>query len=191
MSQPRTGDWNELKRILKYLKGTSEIKLVLGKRDSNANFIYGYADANFAENKVDRKSNSGYVFILNGGVISGAGRKQNCVALSSTEAEFGPLSEACKEAIWLIKILEDCKIKFNLPMRIFEDNQSVLKMIEEEKLSNRTKHIDTRYYFVKDFIERGLIACSYCPTEDMLADLLTKPLPLPKFEKHRNSILHY
>lgn len=111
--------------------------------------------------------------------------------LSSTEAEFVALSEARQEAIWLMRILDDCKIKFNLPMRIFEDNQSVLKMIEEEKLSNRTKHIDTRYYFVKDFIKNGFIACSYCPTQDMLADLLTKPLPLPKFEKHRNLILHY
>lgn len=190
VSQPRIEDWNELKRIVKYLKGTSNIKLVLGKTNEHE-LIYGYADANFAENKSDRKSNGGYVFILNGGVISWTCRKQSCVSLSSTEAEFIALSEACKEALWLRRVLADMKIDINEPIKIYEDNQSCLKLIVDEKLSNRTKHIDTRYHFVKDHIDKKLVACVFCPSEEMLADLFTKPLPVSKFEKLRNTFLRY
>lgn len=83
-------------------------------------------------------------------------------------------------------------MKQNLPdsTTIFEDNQSCLKLIkQEERLSDRSKHIDTRFHFVKDYIERGLIECTYCPTENMLADVLTKALPTTKFEKFRSQFL--
>lgn len=70
--------------------------------------------------------------------------------------------------------------KIVAPTTIYEDNQSCLKLMKEEKFSNRTKHIDTKYYFVKDYIDKGLIRCEYCPTEKMIADLFTKPLPVTK-----------
>lgn len=127
--------------------------LLLGKSESNAGLI-GYADANWAENRIDRKSNSGYVFKFLDGVISWSCKRQKCVALSSTEAEFIALSEASKEAFWIRCILED----FNQPLEnsttIYEDNQSCLKLIEEENMSGRSKHIDVRYYFGKDYIEK-------------------------------------
>ena len=72
------------------------------------------------------------------------------------------------------------------PISIFEDNQSVLKMIDNEKFSNRSKHIDTKFYFVKDFIKQHFISCFYCPTEDNIPDLFTKPLPKSRLDKLRN-----
>lgn len=177
VQQPRQQDWNELKRVLRYLKGTANLKLALGSDDGSGEFFYGYADANWAENRKDRKSNTGYVFIVNGGIVSWTCRKQNCVALSSTEAEFIALSEACKEAVWLRRLLNDLQHPVQAATKIYEDNQSCLKLIEEEKLSNQTKHIDTRYHFVKDYVQREFVSCVYCCSEDMLADLLTKPLP--------------
>lgn len=152
VQQPRQEDWNELKRVLKYLKGTSTLKLELSGDSGGHELLYGYADADWAENKSDRKSNTGYVFIVNGGIVSWACRKQSCVTLSSTEAEFVALSETCRETYWLRRLLHDLRQPIQTATVIFEDNQSCLKLIQEEKLSNRTKHIDTRYYFVKDMM---------------------------------------
>lgn len=114
-------------------------------------------------------------------------RKQNCVSLSSTEAEFIALSNACQEVLWIRSLLEDMKQLIDKPTTMLEDNQSCLKLIEEEKLSNRTKHIDTRYHFVKDYIVKGIVNCIYCPTDLMLADLLTKALPPKKHIEFRES----
>lgn len=182
-SQPRQEDWTELKRALRYLHGTARMRLALA--GNGASKLVGYADANWAEDRNDRKSNSGFVFVYNGGIISWMCRKQSCVALSSTEAEFVALSEACQEAIWIRKVLSDFNQADDSPTLIHEDNQSCLKLISGEKLSNRTKHIDTRKHFVKDHVDGGSISCKYCPTGEMLADWLTKPLSGPRIEKLR------
>lgn len=179
-SQPTQYDWIELKRILKYLKGTAHLKLTSVKE--NDTMLVGYADANWAEDRSDRKSNSGYIFFVFGMPVSWTCKKQSCVALSSTEAEFISLSEACKEAVWLRRLLNDFNQHLNTPTVIFEDNQSCLKLIQDEKLSNRSKHIDTKCYFVKDHVQRKDVLCEYCPTEFMLADMLTKPLAAKRLE---------
>lgn len=183
---PNQEDWNELKRVLKYLKGTASLSLHLGRVESN-NGLIGYADANWAENRVDRKSNSGYVFKFFDGTIDWSCKKQTCVALSSTEAEFVALSGACKEVQWIRRILEDFNQPIKEPTIIYEDNQSCLKLIEEEKMSGRSKHIDVRYYFIKDYVERNIVQCIYCPTENMVADLLTKPLPASRIKMLRKA----
>lgn len=181
VSGPNEEDWNQLKRVVKYLKSTVNLRLKLSNIMSNSKQLIGYADANWAEDKESRKSNSGFVFFFNGGTISWACRKQSCVALSSTEAEFISLSEACQEAQWLRKLLQDLNHNIDIPTTINEDNQSCLKIIKEEKFSNRTKHIDTKFHFVKDYVDRKIVNCVYCPTDTMIADLLTKPL---SFAKH-------
>lgn len=174
---------NELKRVLKYLKGTVGLPLQLGKVESN-NSLIGYADANWAENRMDRKSNSGYIFKIFDGTIDWSCKKQTCVALSSTEAEFLALSEACKEVQWIRRLLEDFNQSVKEPTTIFEDNQSFLKL-EGQKMLGRSKHIDVRYCFVRDYVEQNIVRCTYCPTEDMVADLLTKPLAANRFKRLR------
>lgn len=186
VSKPRQDDWNELKRVLKYLKGTADLKLALAKFGYNGEILYGYSDANWAESKIDRKSNSGHVFLLNGGIVCWSSRKQTLVALSTCEAEFVALSEACRAASWVRRLLIDMKQKIPNATTIYEDNQSCLKLIEgEEHLSDRSKHIDTRFHFVKDYIKHNLVKCTYCPTDKMMADVLTKPLPCGKFMEFR------
>lgn len=184
-SNPNRNDWNELKRIVKYLFSTSNFKLVLSRFEES---LTGYADSSWAEN-LDRKSTSGYVFLFNGGVISWCSRKQSCVALSSTESEFIALCEAVQEAIWLKSLLTDMDYTIN-KINIKEDNQSCLKIIQNDKFSNRSKHIDTKYNFIKDFVKNGTITCQYCSTEEMLADILTKPLGQHKFEYLRSMMLN-
>lgn len=179
IAAPTTTDWKHVKNLIKYLKGTSSLRLKLGG-DKEEKKLIGFADADWAEDRGSQKSNSGFIFIL-GGPISWCCKRQTCVALSSTEAEFIALSEACKESIWLQRILEDLYWTGHKTTIIHEDNQSVLRLIIDEKLSNRTKHIDTKIHFVKDYIDKGLVACEYCPTENMLADLFTKGLAKNRF----------
>lgn len=124
--------------------------------------------------------------MVNGGTVCWTSRKQSLVALSTCEAEFVALSEACRAAYWIRRLLVDMRQGLSNATLIHEDNQSCLALINGgERLSDRSKHIDTRFYFVKDYIERGVAECVYCPTEDMLADVLTKALPPGKFMKFR------
>lgn len=90
------------------------------------------------------------------------------------------------QGINLQRLLVDFKWKGQIYTKIFEDNQSVLKMIIDEKLSSRTKHIDTKFHFVKNYIDKKFVICEYCSTENMLADLLTKRLSKDKFIKLRD-----
>lgn len=147
--------------------------------------LFGYADADFAECRESRKSHSGFILML-GGPISWACRRQSCVALSSTEAEYVSLTEACKEVIWLQRLLVDFKWKHEECVEVFEDNQNVLSNIRREGMNSRTKHVDTKKRFIEDCVKRGVIKCTYCPTKDMVADILTKGLPRDKFEELRN-----
>jgi Reverse transcriptase (RNA-dependent DNA polymerase) len=98
ITRPRNMDMNEVKRVIRYLKGTKDLKL-RPSIDEQEEFIHAYSDANWAEDKVDRKSNSGYFCSLFGGAISWKCRKQDVVSLSSTEAEFIALSETCKKLV--------------------------------------------------------------------------------------------
>lgn len=165
--------------MVRYLKGTADLKLRLSSSDDSSGLV-GYADADWAECRSDRKSNSGYVFKYCGGTISWACRKQSCVSLSTAEAEFVALSEASQEAVWLQKLLEDLGEKTKVVL--FEDNQSCLKMLESDKFSNRTKHISTKFHYAKDLKTNGVVEYEYCPTDRMAADLLTKPLPRVRLE---------
>lgn len=182
VSNPTEMDWTEAKRILRYLKGTIDLKLKLGNTDKNRSKLFGYCDADWAGSS-DRKSISGYLFKLFGGTISWASRKQTCVALSSTESEYVALAEGCQETIWLRRLLEDFNEKQSDPTVILEDNQSCLKVAGNEKFSKRTKHIDTKFHFVKNYQEENITKYEYCPTEDMVADMLTKPLEAVKLKK--------
>lgn len=186
VTKPRTTDLNEVKRIIRYLKGTKNLKLRLSSGECKDDF-YAYSDANWAEDREDRKSNSGYFCSINGGAISWSCRKQNLVATSSTEAEFVALSETCREVVWLKKLSRELGIKVSDPITVYTDSQSSMEMVNNEKFSNRTKHIDTKYHYVKDAAGSNEIVLEYVNTEKNVADMLTKPLGSIKIESLRKS----
>ncbi|KAG5883341.1 hypothetical protein JTB14_033785 [Gonioctena quinquepunctata] len=186
VSDPYTYDWSEVKRIMKYLNGTIDMEIKLGKisSDIDDDNLYGYADADWAGDRSDRKSNSGYLFKFMGVMFDWRCKKQTCVALSSTEAEFISLSEASQQAIYLKGLLQDFQQDVTTTI-MFEDNQSCLKLLDNGKMSDRTKHIETKYNFVKNLKLTNKIMFQFCPSHSMLADFLTKPLGP---EKLRNNI---
>jgi hypothetical protein len=141
----------------------------------------GFADADYAADKADRKSTLGYVFTLAGGAISWRSTKQRSVATSTTEAEYIAMSSAAKQALWIQQLLRDIgygKYTGDNPFqsKIRGDNESALSLIKNPRIHERSKHIDVAYHHVRDLVAQGRIQINYTPTTQMLADGLTKPL---------------
>lgn len=176
--RPNHQHWTSAKRILRYLKGTSNHCLTYKKSNNN---LMGFADSDWANNDEKRKSFSGNVFIFSNGAVSWECHKQRTVALSSTEAEYLSLSDASKEAIYLKNLLEELT-GISGPITLNCDNQSTLALAENPVHHRRTKHIDVRHHYIREQVENKQIILNYVPDEQMVADVLTKPIPNPKLK---------
>jgi hypothetical protein len=171
------------KRVLRYLKGTIDKKLIYRKNQDN---LTCYVDADWANCEIDRRSYTGSTFILSVAAFSWESRKQRTVALSSTEAEYMALSDASKEAVFLIGYLKELGFQSLANVVVFNDNQGAGKLTENSVYHARSKHIDVRYHFIRDAVKKHPIKILYLPTEKMIADVLTKALPK---ENHDRCIL--
>lgn len=178
-SNPDDTHWTGLKRILRYLKGTRNLCLVYRRMDTEAP-LAGYADADFANDEEDRRSVSGNAFTVYGNLVSWSTKRQQLVSLSSTEAELVSLCAASKEGIWLSKMLCEVGI-LATPFTMFEDNIPCIKIAEEPRDHQRTKHIDVKYMFIREQIQNKKIILKYVPSENQVADVFTKPLVRTKF----------
>lgn len=156
------------------------MKLKFGPGDGGWNLV-GYSDADWAGDPASRRSTTGFVFFLGCGPIAWVSRRQSCVSLSSMEAEYISLSDACQELTWLRRLMADLGEQQRGATTVFEDNQSCLSFVHAERATKRSKHIDTRRHFIKDLSERGEVKLLYCPSEQMTADALTKPLGATRF----------
>lgn len=175
VSSPSQLDLTEVKRVVKYLKATKDLKLRLSDKSKPKQLVV-YSDANHAECIRNRKSNSGYVSIFNGGTISWSCRKQTITTLSSTDSEYIAITEACKELIWLTNLSRTFGYSSNLPMQLKTDSQSCISRVKNRKSSNLSKHIDVKFHFIKQLVTEKKLNLTYVPTNDNIADLLTKPL---------------
>jgi hypothetical protein len=184
VTKPRDCDLNEVKRVIRYLKATKDEKLHLSVSNPKEK-MFAYSDADWAEDRDGRKSHSGLFCSVNEGAIMWSCRKQDIVALSSAEAEFVALTDTCKEVVWINRLAKDFGIEIKEPITVYTDSQSAMAMVNNQKFSHRTKHIDTKYYFVKDMVEKGIVRLVYQPTETNIADLMTKPLGGTKVEQLR------
>jgi hypothetical protein len=173
---PGQPHWEAVKRIFRYLKGTKEFWLTYGGQQKE---LKGYADADGSMAE-DRHAISGYAFLLHGGAVSWAAKRQEIVSLSTTESEYVAVTHASKEALWLRSLISQLFDIALEPTTLFSDNQSAIALTKDHQYHPRTKHIDIRFHFIRWIIENGSLRLIYCPTEDMLADTLTKALPSPK-----------
>ena len=179
------------KTILRYLSATKDRGITYGGGDMT---VQGYSDSNWAGDREDRKSTSGYIFMLNNRPISWCPKRQKTVALSSTEAEYMALTLAAKATIWIRLLMtvlgliktDDTSPTVNVLKRkcaiaLKCDNQSAIALANNPVLHSRTKHIDIQHHFIRNEVIDGRINLSYIPTENMVADGLTKPLTHVKF----------
>ena len=177
MENPQQEHWIAVKRIFRYRQGTKEHGIRYQPNDE-INFG-GYSDADWAGDHLDRKSTSGYAFVLLGGPISWGSKKQSSVSLSTSEAEYIALSLAIQEGKWIHRLL--CEIlkaanESGPELVILEDNQSCIKMTKNPVNHGRAKHIDIKYHHIRDEVKRGEVKLEYCETSAMLADIMTKGL---------------
>lgn len=182
--------WDYLKSILRYLKGTVDLKLVY-KRNSNNNIeiMNAYADSDWANDPTDRISISGFVFrMYENCTIMWATRKQRCVADSSVAAEYIALHEAAREAVWFKDLGESVYLNFKEGILIHEDNQGCISIAKNPINNKLTKHIDTKYHYIRFEIQRGNIRIECINTKEQLADMFTKSLDATKFIYFRNKL---
>lgn len=173
VNEPNNQHWAAAKRVLRYLSGTKHIGLLYTRTNES---IIGYSDADWGGCTADRRSFTGYDFILGGAAITWKSQKQRTVALSSTEAEYISLSEAIKEALHLRSLLREIGLEEISPVRLYVDNRGAQQLAQNSVYHSRTKHIDIRHHFVREVIEEGLVILEHIPTHEMAADIFTKAL---------------
>ena len=144
----------------------------------------GFSDSDWGGDVVDHKSTSGNSFFLYGGLVSFASTKQKTVALSSLEAEYAAVALTVKEALWMMRWLQQVGIDIT-SVPIYMDNQGAIAFAKNAQFSQRTKYVDIKYHFIRDLIEEGTIKLHYVASENNKADILTKALDRVKFEKLR------
>ena len=187
-SNPGLVHWAAVKNILKYLRRTKELFLVYGGDEEL--LAKGYTDASFMTDHDDFKSQSGYVFTLNGGAVSWKSFKQNTVADSTTEAEYIAASEAAKEGIWIRNFIIELDVVPSArdPLELYCDNTGAVAQAKEPRAHQKSKHVDRKYHLIRQFIKDGYLKICKIDTTLNVSDPLTKPLPLAKHEEHRSAI---
>jgi hypothetical protein len=183
-SNPGIEHWKMVKKALRYLQGTKDLMLIF--RRSESLVIEGYSDSDFAGDKDDRKSTSGYVFTLVGGAISWKSSKQTVTALSTMYAEFIACYEVSGQVKWLKKFIPGLRVVDSIekPLKMYCDNEPAVFYAHNNESSGAAKHIDIKFYVVKEQIQNHTISLEYLSTKKMLADPLTKGLPPNVFREH-------
>lgn len=145
--------------------------------------LVAYCDADFAGDREERKSTTGYVIQVFGATVTWVSRKQATVAISTTEAQYVALATTITECIWMRGLLTEMGIlDLEVPVTIFEDNQSCITIAREPRKHQRLKHIDVKYCFIKEAITSGTITLEYLSTSNQVADIMTKGLAGKSFK---------
>jgi len=184
--RPTKSLWHATQKIIKYLNSTSTMGITYTRGTFD---IQCWADSDYANDKLDRKSITGWILMIGNNIVSWKSKKQASVALSSTEAEYMAAADAMKEILWIDDLLTELTFRNKHDSAILhQDNQGAIFLQKNNSNKQRTKHIDVRYHFIRQAIQERRAETRYCPTETMIADVLTKALPPPSFKQHRNFI---
>jgi hypothetical protein len=178
MTNPGKEYWNAVKWIFGYSRGTSDACLQFGR---NREGLVGYVDLDYAADLDKRRSLTGYVFTVGGCAVSWRACLQPTVALSTSEAKFIAVCDACKEAIWLKGLYAEFSGDTSC-IDLFCDSQSAIHLTKDQMFHERTKHIDVKYHYVREVVAEGRLKVRKISTHDNPADMMTKPVPVAKFK---------
>lgn len=178
-TNPGKAHWGAVKRIIRYLKGTIDKKLVYTRDDSE---IMGFCDADYAGNTDTRQTTTGFVYLFQKAAISWQSKLQKRITISTTESEYIAMVAAAKESIWLKQLQREIFPEAPKSMVLNCDNKSAKQFAINNNHSDATKHIDVKTKFLHQMIQFGEIELKYICTDEMIADALTKALSKQKFE---------
>ncbi|KAL8170759.1 hypothetical protein V2J09_022563 [Rumex salicifolius] len=187
MEAPTTAHMMAMKQILRYVRRTIDMGCVYRREQGNEDLV-GYSDSDMAGDKDDRKSTSWIVFFLGESPITWVSQKQRIVALSSCEAEYITATGGACQGIWLKRLMESLRGDTKLTPILKVDNKSAIALAQNPVHHERSKHIDTKYHFIRECVESGNVKLEYTNTETQLADILTKPLGRQRFVELRDKI---
>ena len=185
MEAPTVLHQQAVKRVFRYLKGTTELGILYRKGGEES--LLAYSDSDYAGDLDSRKSTSGYVFKMSSGAVAWSSKKQPVVSLSTTEAEFIAAAACACQTVWMQRVLEKLGLK-QCKCTIFCDNNSAIKLSKNLVMHGRSKHIDVRFHFLRDLANDGIVELVHCGSKDQLADVMTKPLKLELFLKMREQL---
>jgi len=186
MHSPTESDFALLKRILRYLRGTSSMGLHL-YRNSNLSLV-SYNDSDYAGCKDTRRSTSGFCVMLGSNVVSWSAKRQPTVSRSSTEAEYRALASTAFELTWTASVLRDLGITQSQAAVLRCDNLSAVHLSANPVLHNRSKHFDVDYHYVRERVALGVLEIQHIPAILQLADVFTKSLPRQSFQRLRDKL---
>lgn len=189
-SNPGVAHWDGLLRLLGYVRSTAHYKLKLNCKSDNLTI---YSDADFAANRDDRTSIGGQIVMLDKAPIDWRTFKEKCVSLSVMESEFVAMTEAVKNVVWFDRIRSECGREGVIPVSVRTpvmraDNQSAINFIKSPVENYRTKHIDVKLFFIRDWLNDGKFQISFVRSKLNLADIFTKPLTKAKVFKFVKSV---
>ena len=183
-SNPGETHWEGIKRVMIYLRGTSSYGISYGHTPTAANLV-GYADASYAKCVDTRRSRYGGIYLFNGGPVEWKSKLTRTVALSSMEAEYIGACEFARIGVWLRRSLDEVGFPQAEATPLGCDNKSAIIFGNDAIVQNRSRHIDTRYHYIREVINENKVALFYQPTSEIPADILTKPLGVGAFKKCR------
>ena len=181
--------YKELLRVLKYVVDTKHLALKLKPKLEDKWELVAFSDSDYAGDAETRISIAGFILYLCGAPISWRSKGQKGVTLSSSEAEFVALSEAAKEVKFVYQVISSMGIKVKLPIVVRVDNVGAIFIGSNVAVSQRSKHIDIRYHFVREFVYDGFIQIIFVRTRDNDADIFTKNLPGELFARHSEKLV--
>ena len=184
-SNPKVSPLNAIKRIIKYVGGTCDYELFYSK-ESNLS-LTDFSNFDWASNTDDRKSTTGGCFYVGANLVAWMSKKKNSMSLSTAEAEYIAAGSCCSQLLWMKKVLTDYEISQDT-MIVYCDNSSAIDISKNHVQHSKTKHIEIRYHFIRDLVERKIMCLEYIPTERQNANIFTKPLVRSKFETLRQVI---
>ena len=188
-SNPGPDHWKAVKHLFRYLKGTTDMKLEYGPDSSmGPQMFVTYSDADHGGNKDNGKSTTGYMVKLGSGVVTWRSKLQPVVTRSTTEAEYIAAGAAGAEILWVQNLLKELGYNPKAPSRLCVDNQSAISVAKNPEHHGRMKHLDLCFYWLRDQVEMKKMIPEYLRTDEMPADLLTKPLPKPQVIKLRSQM---
>ncbi|KAK8528344.1 hypothetical protein V6N12_074874 [Hibiscus sabdariffa] len=187
-SNPGEGHWVAVKNILKYLRRNKDVFLVYrGKEESS---IKVYPDASFKTDKDKSRSQSGFMFCLNEGVLSWKSSKQDTIDYSTTEAKYIATSEMAKEVVWIKKFISELGVVPSISDAIgfYCDDNRAIAQAKRPRSQKKPKHFLKRFHLIREIIDRGDVDIYKVHTDNNIVDPLTKPLAQQKHDLHTESL---